>query len=106
MKIALIGYGKMGKEIEQLALLAKHEVVLRIDKHTEDDLDTLDQADVAIEFSEPPAAYKNILACFDTGVPIVVGTTGWYDKFDEVKRLCIEKNQALFYSSNFSVGVN
>ncbi len=106
MKIALIGYGKMGKEIEQLALASKHDVVLRIDKHTDDSLNEIGKADVAIEFSEPAAAYNNILACFDANVPIVVGTTGWYDKFDEVKKLCVEKKQALFYSSNFSVGVN
>ncbi len=106
MKIALIGYGKMGKVIEQLALAAKHDVILRIDQHTEDSLNELKKADVAIEFTEPKAAFNNIMACFEANVPIVVGTTGWYDRFEEVKKSCLEKNQGLFYSSNFSIGVN
>lgn len=106
MKIALIGYGKMGKEIEQLAFAASHNIILKIDKNDKLHLNELAKADVAIEFSEPAAAYNNILACFNSNVPVVVGTTGWYDRFDEVKKICTEKNQALFYSSNFSVGVN
>jgi 4-hydroxy-tetrahydrodipicolinate reductase len=106
MKIALIGYGKMGKEIEQLALAAGHDVILKVDKNDNVSLPELSKADAAIEFSEPTAAFNNIMACFNANVPVVVGTTGWHDRLDEVTTICKEKKQALFYSSNFSVGVN
>lgn len=108
MKIALIGYGKMGKEIEQVALALKHEVVLKIDDTNLADLTTanLKKADVAIEFTTPKSAVNNILKCFEASVPVVVGTTGWLDKLEEVKKICVEKNQAFFYASNFSIGVN
>lgn len=108
MKIALIGYGKMGKEIEQIAIALKHEVVLKIDENNLKDLspENLKKADVAIEFTTPKSAVNNILKCFDANVPVVVGTTGWLDKLEEVKKLCLEKNQAFFYASNFSIGVN
>ena len=108
MKIALLGYGKMGKAIEQLALAKAHQIILKVDENNAHDfsIDDLVNADVAIEFSVPSASVQNILRCFDTNVPIVVGTTGWLDKWEEVKRICEEKNQALFYTSNYSIGVN
>jgi len=108
MKIALIGYGKMGKQIEQIAVALKHEVVLKIDDKNLDDFtsENLKKADVAIEFTTPKSAPGNILKCIETGVPVVSGTTGWLDKFEEVKKICLEKNQAFFYASNYSIGVN
>ncbi len=108
MKIALIGYGKMGKAIEGIALGRGHEIVLRIDINTAHLLEKehLQQADVAIEFTTPETAYHNILKCFDANVPVVCGTTGWLGKLPEVKALCLEKHQAFLYASNFSIGVN
>lgn len=108
MKIALIGYGKMGKEIEQIALLRGHEIVLKISVDNLHDftIENLQKADAAIEFTAPDAALKNMHFCFDAGVPIVVGTTGWNKHLDEVKKYCSQKNAALLYASNFSVGVN
>lgn len=108
MKIALLGYGKMGKEVEKIALSRGHEIILRLD--SEDDWDTqrekLAEADVAIEFSVPESALTNIFHCFDFNLPVVVGTTGWLGQLEHVKQVCEEHNQALFYASNFSVGVN
>ncbi|MEL6924478.1 MAG: 4-hydroxy-tetrahydrodipicolinate reductase [Bacteroidota bacterium] len=108
MKIAILGYGKMGKTIEQLALDKGHEIVLRIDDKNVDQLtaDNLRQADVAIEFTRPEAAVGNIGCCFDAGVPVVSGTTGWLDQMAVVKERCESKNGGLFYASNYSVGVN
>src|SRR5438105_4817220 len=108
MNIALIGYGKMGKEIEQIALSRGHKIVLKIDADnaTTYTIDELKKADAAVEFSTPETAISNIYKCFDAGVPVVVGTTGWLKKLDEVKQKCTEKNQALFYASNYSIGVN
>ncbi|MEK6616989.1 MAG: 4-hydroxy-tetrahydrodipicolinate reductase [Bacteroidota bacterium] len=108
MKIALLGYGKMGKEIEQVALQRKHEIVLKIDLHNADSIskEYLQIANVAIEFSDPRSAIANMTKCFDAGIPVVVGTTGWHDNLDDVKKLCKEKNGCLFYASNFSIGVN
>jgi 4-hydroxy-tetrahydrodipicolinate reductase len=108
MKIALLGYGKMGKEIERIALERNHEILMKIDtfedwnEHIYDFL----QADVAIEFSTPTTVLDNILKSFAANVPIVVGTTGWYDQLNTIRDLCIEKQQCLFYASNFSLGVN
>jgi len=108
MKIALLGYGKMGKEIERIALERNHEILMKIDtfedwnEHIYDFL----QADVAIEFSTPTTVLDNILKSFAANVPIVVGTTGWYDQLDTIRDLCVEKQQCLFYASNFSLGVN
>ncbi|MFZ4741121.1 MAG: 4-hydroxy-tetrahydrodipicolinate reductase [Bacteroidales bacterium] len=108
MKIALLGYGKMGKEIEKIALDRNHEILMKIDtfedwnEHIYDFL----QADVAIEFSTPTTVLDNILKSFAANVPIVVGTTGWYDQLDTIRDLCVEKQQCLFYASNFSLGVN
>ncbi|WP_158827239.1 4-hydroxy-tetrahydrodipicolinate reductase [Mucilaginibacter lacusdianchii] len=108
MKIALSGYGKMGKIIEKMALDRKHEIVLKIDKDNTHELtaDNLRQADVVIEFSTPDSAFNNIKTCVEAGVPIVVGTTGWYDHLDEVKQLCEQTGGAVLYGTNFSVGVN
>lgn len=108
MKIALIGYGKMGKEIEQIALSRGHTIVLKVDVNNEKtySIEDLKNADAAIEFSTPESAINNIYKCFEAGLPVVVGTTGWLNRLDEVKQKCIEKNQALFYASNYSIGVN
>jgi len=108
MNIALLGYGKMGKEIEQIAISRKHNIVLKIDVNNAGELtaDNLKKADVAIEFSTPANAISNIYNCFNSGIPVVVGTTGWLDKLDEVKKKCSEKNGGLFHASNFSLGVN
>ena len=108
MKIALLGYGKMGKEIEQIALKRNHEIVAKVDISNSSDFSVqkLKNADVAIEFSIPESAINNIYKCFDANVPVVVGTTGWLKKLDEVKKKCNEKKQGLFYSSNYSIGVN
>lgn len=108
LKIALIGYGKMGKEIEQIALRRGHEVILTIDKDNPEDLTSLaiKKADVAIEFTNPFAAIGNITQCVENSIPVVCGTTGWLDHLGEVKELVARNNGTLFYSSNFSLGVN
>ncbi|EHQ25350.1 4-hydroxy-tetrahydrodipicolinate reductase [Mucilaginibacter paludis] len=108
MKIALLGYGKMGKIIEQIALDRKHEIVLKIDYTNLDELtvDNLTKADVAIEFSTPDSVLNNIRQCFEAKVPIIIGTTGWYGQLQQIKDECIKTNNALLYASNFSVGVN
>ena len=106
MKIALLGYGKMGREVEQIALERNHEILLKIDSQTEIDAKNLSKAEVAIDFSMPSSATYNILKCFDVNVPVVVGTTGWSDKLEDIKQVCLEKDQTLFYASNFSIGVN
>ncbi|HEX7414676.1 MAG TPA: 4-hydroxy-tetrahydrodipicolinate reductase [Bacteroidia bacterium] len=108
MNIALFGYGKMGKEIEQIALQRNHTIVLKIDKDTIPAITQaqLKQADVAIEFSTPQTVIGNINTCFDAQLPIVVGTTGWYHQFEGVKSICLKNNHSLFYATNFSLGVN
>lgn len=108
MNILLIGYGKMGKTIEEIALSRGHRIVERIDVHNPGTLDDLDPADVdvAIEFSQPEAAYTNISKCLDKGIRIISGTTGWLDKKQMIEDLCRKKRGTFFYASNFSVGVN
>ena len=110
MKFALIGYGKMGKTIEQVIKDQNKgdEIVLIIgeDNLQELTIDNLRKVDVAIEFTRPDAAIPNISLCFDAGVPVVVGTTAWLNRLDEIKKQCEEKNGALFYAPNFSIGVN
>jgi 4-hydroxy-tetrahydrodipicolinate reductase len=104
MKIALLGYGKMGKVIERIALERGHEIVLKKDEsNTYDGLST---ADVAIDFSVPTAAVSNISNCFNANVPVVSGTTGWLEHYDEMIALCKAKNGGFISSSNFSLGVN
>ncbi len=108
LNIALLGYGKMGKEVEQLALAAGHQIVFIIDNESDWKLyeKNLAKADIAIDFSTPQTAIANIDKCFAVNLPIVVGTTGWYSDFERIKSDCLKKNQSLFYASNFSLGVN
>jgi 4-hydroxy-tetrahydrodipicolinate reductase len=108
MKIALIGYGKMGKEIEKIALKRGHEIVCKIDVDNQQDFesDAFRSADVAIEFTNPMVAYGNYLRAFKAGVKLVSGSTGWMAEHgDEIRRMCSEGGQTLFWSSNFSLGV-
>ncbi len=104
MKIALLGYGRMGQAIEKIALERGHEIVIR--KDMEPLTVDLGLADVAIDFSHPNAAFDNIVSCLEAGVPVVSGTTGWLDRFEEAKALCAETQGAFLYASNFSIGVN
>lgn len=109
MKIALLGYGKMGKMIDELIQLDNvHEVILKADEFNRDSLsaDDLKQADVAIDFSVPAAVMTNAALCLDAGLPLVIGTTGWYEQLGELKEWCKQKNGAIIYASNFSIGVN
>ena len=104
MRIALFGYGKMGQMIEQVAIKRGHEIVAKIDENSENiDFSTMD---VAIDFSMPEAAFGNITKCLHNNVPIISGTTGWLDKYDDALALCNEKKGAFIYASNFSLGVN
>jgi 4-hydroxy-tetrahydrodipicolinate reductase len=98
----------MGKIIEKIALSRKHEIVLTIDHENQHELtaENLQKADAVIEFTMPSSVLGNIKHCFNAGVPVVVGTTGWYDKLDEIKQLCEEGNNTLMYATNFSIGVN
>lgn len=108
MNIALLGYGKMGKEIEAIALQRGHSIVLKVDEINASTftLDELRKSDVAIEFSTPQTVISNVRKCFDAQVPVVVGTTGWYDSFKEIETECNQKNASLFHATNFSLGVN
>lgn len=108
MKVALIGYGKMGKEIECILTGRGHTIPLIIDIDNASDLDVAHLAgiDVAIEFTTPQTAFGNIMTCLEAGIPVVCGTTGWLDRFEEVKEACRLRNGAFFYASNYSVGVN
>ncbi len=103
MKIALLGYGRMGKEIEKIALSRGHEIVIR--KDVEDVVD-ITLADVAIDFSVPSSAFNNITDCINNQVPVISGTTGWLDKYEDAVALCKEKDSAFIYASNYSLGVN
>lgn len=108
MKIALLGYGKMGQIIERFAEERGHEVVLKIsvDNLHELNAENLANADVAIDFSAPDAAVANIYKCFEVKLPVVIGTTGWYGHLQDIKNDCLNSNNTLLYGSNFSVGVN
>jgi 4-hydroxy-tetrahydrodipicolinate reductase len=108
MKILLLGYGKMGKTIEQIALNRGHEIAGRIDVNNRADLDALgkDDVDVAIEFSSPEAALDNVRDCLKRGWPVVCGTTGWLEHRTEIEELCRQQHGAFFYASNYSIGVN
>jgi 4-hydroxy-tetrahydrodipicolinate reductase len=108
VKILLLGYGKMGKEIEKIALGRGHEIVGKIDVTNRHELDTLtkDDVDVAIEFSTPESAFDNIKKSLEKGWPIVCGTTGWLEHKNEIESLCSQHNGAFFYASNYSIGVN
>jgi len=108
MKIALIGYGKMGKEIEKIALERNHEIVLKIDINSVNEftLDNLKNADVAIEFTRPETAFENYKKCFEADLPVISGTTGWLEKKHELEKIVLDQNKTFFYASNFSIGVN
>lgn len=108
MKIALIGYGKMGKEIERIAQDRGHSIVSIIDENNLSGFDSSEfkNADVAIEFTTPASAMSNFRKCFEANVPVVAGTTGWLENMPEVKDACENKNQTFFYASNYSLGVN
>lgn len=108
MKIALLGYGKMGMAIEEIASQRGHQVVLKvnIDNLEDGSIENIQQADVAIEFTGPESAFENVIKCFDAGVPVVCGSTGWLHKYEEARAYCVDKAGALLYASNFSVGVN
>ena len=108
MKIAIIGYGKMGKAIEEIAISKGHEIVLKIDLSNTSDFtkENVQKANVAIEFTGPDTAFENISSCFEWGVPVISGSTGWLANFEKAKKLCEEKKGCLIYASNFSIGVN
>ena len=108
MKIALIGYGKMGHIIEEIAKSRGHEIVCTIDINNLEDFESekFRSADVAIEFTTPKTALGNIAKCLAVGVPVVVGSTGWYGELENVKADVAKANGSLFWASNFSIGVN
>ncbi|WP_422091982.1 4-hydroxy-tetrahydrodipicolinate reductase [Tenacibaculum ovolyticum] len=103
MKIALLGYGRMGKEIEKIALQRGHEIII---KTSEKEGYDITKADVAIDFSVPSSAFDNISNCINNQIPVISGTTGWLDKYDSIVELCNQKKGAFIYASNFSLGVN
>ena len=108
MKLAVIGYGKMGHEIEQVALERGHQVIVTIDNETEwaERLGLVESADVAIEFSHPSVALSNIRRTLESEIPLVCGTTGWYAAFESITNLCNQKNGTFFYATNYSIGMN
>jgi len=108
MKIALVGYGKMGKAIETIAIAKGHEIALKLDISNPEDFtsEKLQQCDVAIEFTSPHSAVDNLKKCFDAGIPVVCGSTGWLAQWDEIKTYCEAANGSLVYASNYSIGVN
>ena len=108
MKIAIIGYGKMGHIIEQIAIQRGHTIVATIDIGNLDAFrsDAFRSADVAIEFTMPSVAFDNYLQCFAAGIPVVSGTTGWTNRLEEIRKICEDEGQTFFYASNFSIGVN
>ena len=108
MKIALVGYGKMGKAIEEIALKRGHEIVCKIDVDNLEDFDSeaFQSADAAIEFTIPASAPDNCLRCFAKNIPVVIGTTGWLDRLSEIKEIREKTGQTFFYASNYGLGVN
>lgn len=104
MKIALVGYGKMGQIIDEIAQSRGHQVVARLNESPT--LDNLNQSDMVIEFSSPESAFENIKFCFENQIPVVCGTTGWLDKKEEIEQICFKHHSAFLYASNFSLGVN
>lgn len=108
MKIALIGYGKMGKAIEEIAVQRGHEIVLTIDLNNQQELtkENLSKADVAIEFTGPESAFNNVITCMKAGIPLVCGSTGWLQHLETARAACVDHNAALLVASNFSIGVN
>ena len=108
MRIALLGNGKMGKDIEEVALQKGHEIVLKIDQPNLHEFtpENMVKAEVAIEFTGPQSAFDNVKACLDMGLPVICGSTGWTDRLEEMKHYCAEKKIGFIYSSNYSIGVN
>jgi 4-hydroxy-tetrahydrodipicolinate reductase len=108
MKIALIGYGKMGRAIEEIAANRGHQVVLKIDEDNLSDFNkkNIEKANVAIEFTGPHSAYENVKKALELDIPLVCGSTGWLERLEEIKKLCVERNGSFIYASNYSVGVN
>jgi 4-hydroxy-tetrahydrodipicolinate reductase len=108
MNIVLIGYGKMGKSIEEIAISRGHQIIEKIDLDNSGALDRVDysQIDVAIEFSQPDAAFLNIRKCLEKGIKVISGTTGWLDQKQEIENICRKNKGTFFYASNFSIGVN
>lgn len=108
MKIALIGYGKMGKAIEEIAVAKGHEIVLKIDVQNNHEFtkENIQKADVAIEFTGPHSAFENVKKCIELGIPVVSGSTGWLEKWSEIEAACKANNGCIVYSSNYSIGVN
>src|SRR5690606_38672950 len=108
MNIALIGYGKMVQIIEKITIDRNHEIVLIIDENNRDQItvNDLQQADIAIDFSTPNSVLENINLCLEANVPLIVGTTGWYEHLEDVKEKCVASNNSLLYGSNYSIGVN
>ncbi|MBL7697087.1 MAG: 4-hydroxy-tetrahydrodipicolinate reductase [Chitinophagaceae bacterium] len=108
MNIVLLGYGKMGRAIEEIAVSRGHTIVCKVGIENLEDrtVENIKKGDVAIEFSSPDSAYENVKLCVDNGVPVVCGSTGWLDKYAEIKKLCEERKGKFLYASNFSVGVN
>ena len=108
MNIALIGYGKMGHAIEEIAVMRGHSIVSKIDIDNQGDFDSPEflSSDVAIEFSQPQSAIANYRKCFEYNIPVVAGTTGWLAYLEEIRKICIDGNQTFFYASNYSLGVN
>jgi 4-hydroxy-tetrahydrodipicolinate reductase len=108
MKIALIGYGKMGKEIEKIAFERGHEILFKFDISNPEEfsVENLKKANVAIEFTQPDAAFENIMKCFEAHIPVVSGSTGWLEKLPKIQEFCTNDNQTFFYATNFSIGVN
>ena len=108
MKIALIGYGKMGKAIEEIAVAKEHSILFKFDisNQSEFTIENLQKCDVAIEFTSPHSAVENVKKCFEAGVPVVCGSTGWLSQWDEITIDCASKNASLVYASNYSIGVN
>jgi 4-hydroxy-tetrahydrodipicolinate reductase len=108
MNIILVGYGKMGKAIEEIAVAKGHTIVLKVDLDNAHELNAANaaKADVAIEFTSPHSAFDNVMKCLELDIPVVCGSTGWLDKFEAARQLCEQKNGTLVYASNYSIGVN
>lgn len=108
MNIILVGYGKMGKAIEEIAVKKGHTISLKVDIHNADELNTTSasKADVAIEFTGPHSAFDNVMKCLELDLPVVCGSTGWLDRYEEAKQYCEKRNGTLVYASNYSIGVN
>ena len=108
MNIALLGYGKMGRAIEEVAIQRGHNIVCKVGIENLEDrtAENIRKADVAIEFTGPDSAFDNLKLCVDTGVPVVCGSTGWLERYNEIESYCLKKGGGLLYASNFSVGVN